>query len=103
MPPVHQTVEEYNTPEIEVYREQVDMLSLLSADDPEIWVNNTGGHNNEPLTTSSLYHHPFHAREIKKFADAVGVPNVTTYGNPVLFSNADDEDFIAFLMRKLGE
>ena len=94
---------EYETPEITAYRQQVDMLSLLSADDPEIWVKNTGGHNNEPTTTNSLNHHPFHARTIKQFADAAGVPNVTTYGNPILFGDPDGEDFVAFLIRKLSE
>ncbi|MEL6559531.1 MAG: alpha/beta hydrolase [Bacteroidota bacterium] len=95
--------EEYESSQTDAYRKQVDMLSLLSADDPEIWVSNTGGHNNEPTTTSSFNHHPFHAREIKRFADAAGVPNVTTYGNPVLFSNADNEDFVDFLIRKINE
>ncbi|RNC86375.1 MAG: hypothetical protein ED556_08770 [Winogradskyella sp.] len=95
--------EEYDTPEIETYRQQVDMLSLLSSDDPEIWVTNTGGHNNEPMTTGSFNHHPFHAREIKEFADAAGVANVANYGNPVLFNNTDGEDFIAFLIRKINE
>ncbi|MEM9077097.1 MAG: alpha/beta hydrolase [Bacteroidota bacterium] len=95
--------EEYETPEIEAYRKQVDMLSFLSSDDPEIWVKNTGGHNDEPTTKSSFNHHPFHAREIKQFADAVGVPNITIYGNPVLFDNSNNEDFVAFLIRKINE
>ena len=93
----------YNTPEVEAYRKQVDMLSFISSDDPEIWVKNTGGHNNVPTTTSSFNHHPFHAREIKKFADANGVKNVTTYGNPILFSSVGDEDFVTFLIRKINE
>ena len=97
------SLEEYDTPEIEAYREQVDMLGLLSADDPEIWVNNTGGHNNEPLTTGSFNHHPFHAKTIKEFADAAGVPNVATYGNPILFSDPSNEDYVAFLIRKINE
>jgi len=97
------TQEEYNTAEVEGYREQVDMLALLSSDDPEIWVKNTGGHNNEPLTTGSFYHHPFHAREIKAFADAAGVENIAVYGNPILFDDTNGEDFVAFLIRKISE
>lgn len=97
------TLAAYQTPEIQAYRAQVDMLGLMSSDDPEIWVSNTGGHNNEPLTTSSFNHYPFHARAIKQFADAAGVPNITTYGNPVLFSNANGEGFVAFLIRKINE
>ena len=95
--------EEYHTPEIDAYRQQVDMLALLSADDPEIWVTNTGGHNNIPQTTSSWNHHPFHAREIKEFADAVGVTNVATYGNPIVFSDPSEETYIDFLLRKINE
>ncbi|MEM1003588.1 MAG: alpha/beta hydrolase fold domain-containing protein [Bacteroidota bacterium] len=97
------TLEAYNTPEILTYRHQVDMLTMLSADDPEIWVNNTGGHNNEPLTTGSFNHHPFHAKTIKEFAEAVGVPVVATYGNPILFTTPGNESYIEFLMRKLNE
>lgn len=97
------TQAEYETPEVEAYRAQVDMLALISSDDPEIWVTNTGGHNEAPLTTGSFYHHPFHAREIKKFADAAGVPNVATFGNPILFSDPSNEDFVDFLMRKINE
>jgi pimeloyl-ACP methyl ester carboxylesterase len=94
---------EYETSEIETYRQEVDMLSLLSADDPEIWVKNTGGHNNEPMTTSSFNHHAFHAREIKEFADAAGVPNIAIYGNPILYDNSNNESFIQFLTRKINE
>ncbi|MDT0557215.1 alpha/beta hydrolase [Ichthyenterobacterium sp. W332] len=94
---------EYETTEIETYRQEVDMLSLLSADDPEMWVKNTGGHNNEPMTTSSFNHHPFHAREIKEFADAAGVPNITIYGNPILYDNSNNENFVQFLTRKINE
>ncbi|OEK06492.1 hypothetical protein BFP71_02110 [Roseivirga misakiensis] len=97
------TMEAYQTPEIQAYREQVDMLSLLSSDDPEIWVRNTGGHNDVPMTTSSFNHHPFHAREIKEFADAAGVLNVTTYGNPILFSDPNNEEYVEFLTRKINE
>lgn len=95
--------EEYESPAIDQYRESVDMLSLLSPDDPEIWVTNTGGHNNKPQTQGSFNHHPFHAREIKEYADAVGVPNVATFGKPVLFSDPSNEDFVDFFIRKLGE
>ena len=97
------TREEYETPEVEAYRKQVDMLAMLSSDDPEIWVTNTGGHNDKPETTSSLYHHPFHAREIKEFADAAGVANVATYGNPILYSDPLNEELVEFLKRKIGE
>ncbi|MEM6346376.1 MAG: alpha/beta hydrolase [Bacteroidota bacterium] len=94
--------EEYETPEIEAYRQKVDMLATISADDPEIWVSNTGGTNELPQTTGHWYHHPFHAREIKEFADAAGVPNVCNYGKPLLYSDGQEE-YVDFLIRKLNE
>lgn len=93
---------EYESPEIDAYRAQVDMLALLTADDPDIWVKNTGGHNDVPETTGSWYHHPYHAREIKEFAEAVGVTVVATYGNPILFSDPSNEYYTDFFIRKLN-
>ena len=93
---------EYESPEIDDYRNQIDALSLLSPDDPEIWVTNTGGHNNAPETQSSWNHHPFHAREIREFAEAAGIPVVATYGNPILFSDPSNEYYVDFFLRKLN-
>ena len=95
------SLEEYESEEIDAYRRSVDALSLMSSDDPEIWIENKGPSNGAPQTRGSFNHHPFHAREIKEFADAVGVPNVVSYGNPVLFSDPSNEGYIEFLMRKL--
>ncbi len=97
------TIAEYETPEIDAYRQEVDMLSMITADDPEIWVDNTGQSNAEPQNTGSLYHHAFHAREIKEFANAAGVPNVATYGRPLLYSDPSNEEFVPFLIRKINE
>lgn len=97
------SLEAYDTPEIDAYRQQVDMLGMLTSDDPEIWVSNTGTQNSAPMTTGSFNHHPFHAREIKAFADAVGVPTVAKYGNPILYSDPSNESFVDFLLRKLNE
>lgn len=99
--------EEYESPEIDEYRQKVDMLSLLSSDDPEIWVSNVGGGltNGMPSNWPSgqLNHHPFHAREIKEFADAVGVANVCRYGNPILYEDLNFESWHDFFIRKLNE
>lgn len=96
-----QTLEEYRGEPINTYRKQVDMLSLLTSDDPEIWVTNLGGHNDKPQTESSWYHHPFHAREIKEFAESMGISVVAAYGSPVLFDNLNNESYVDFFIRKL--
>ncbi|MEO0473149.1 MAG: alpha/beta hydrolase [Bacteroidota bacterium] len=95
--------EEYESPEVLAYRQQVDMLAMISSDDPEIWVENTGPQNTAPQNEGDWNHHPFHAREIKEYADAAGVPNVATYGKPVLFSTPGEEGSVDFLLRKLNE
>ena len=72
--------DEYDTPEIINYRERVDMLDLMSKDDPPIWVSNVQSAVVYPRTTGLLYHHAYHARELKERADALGIENVISYG-----------------------
>lgn len=93
----------YEAPEMDTYRQEVDMLGWLTSDDPELWINNTGPLNTIPQSDSDFNHHPFHAREIKAYADAAGVPNVTTYGKPILVQDPSNESYVDFLLRKLGE
>ena len=97
--------EAYESPLIDVYRQQVDMLSLLSAGDPEMWIYSPSYRdgNGLPVSEDHANHHPFHAREIREFADAAGVPSVCRYGTPVLYSDPDFGDYVPFLLRKLRE
>ncbi len=98
------SINEYNTPEIDTYRERVDMLSSLTSDDPEIWCANIYTLVEPPIDESIAYHHAFHAREIKERADIVGVKNVTYYGrNPILFSDPSNETLVDFILRKTSE
>ncbi|NOS57467.1 MAG: alpha/beta hydrolase [Cyclobacteriaceae bacterium] len=98
---------QYESAAIDTYRAEVDMLSLLSADDPEIWINNTlrdvvNPYN--PFSADIPSHHAFHARELKKRADAVGVKNISYYGkNPVLYSHPSNESWTLFCKRKINE
>jgi len=92
--------DDFYSPEIVSYRNDVDMLDLMSSDDPEIWVNNTLRDVVPPTTIELLNHHPYHARELKEHADSLGIPNVAYYGD---YSDPSDEDFVSFLIRKLEE
>lgn len=96
---------EYNTPEIDAYRERIDMLTLLTTDDPDIWVNNTKSAVAPPSAGLNITnHHAFHAREIKIRADMVGVPIICYYGkDPILYSDPSGEGYVDFLIRKLNE
>lgn len=91
--------EDYNSPEIIEYREQVDMLSHISPDDPPIWSQSVTSKNSFPEYLGAWLHHPFHTREIKRQADAAGVENVCIYGDPIIYADPSDEDYISFLIR----
>ncbi len=98
---------QYESPAIDAYRAEVDMLSLMSVDDPEIWVNNTlrdviNPYN--PFNADIPSHHAFHARELKKRADAVGVKNIAYYGkNPIIYAHPSNETWTLFCKRKINE
>lgn len=98
------SIKEYNMPHIAEYREKVDMLYLLTSDDPEIWVENTITPVTAPVDNEIANHHAFHAREIKKRADSAGVPNVCYYGrDSITFRDPSNESYIDFIIRKISE
>lgn len=96
---------QYESTSIDAYRAEVDMLSLMSPDDPEIWINNTLRDVVHPYSAPEISsHHAFHARELKERADAVGIENVTYYGkSPVLYSDPNNESWTEFCKRKINE
>jgi acetyl esterase/lipase len=96
---------QYQSPAIVAYRAEVDMLSLMSADDPEIWINNTLRDVVHPYAAPEIAsHHAFHARELKKRADALGVKNIAYYGrNPVIYAHPGNESWTQFCKRKINE
>ncbi len=98
------SLEEYNTDEIKQYRDRVDMMDFLSADDPEFWAENILTVVAPPITPDVIYHHAYHVKVLKEQADKVGLDNVCYYGkNPVLYEDPSGEGFVDFVIRKLGE
>lgn len=101
------SVAQYQSSAITAYRAEVDMLGLLTADDPEIWVNNTLRDVVNPYVPYNAdipSHHAFHARELKRRADSVGVENVVYYGkNPVIYADPSNESWTQFCKRKINE
>jgi len=80
------------------------MLALFSSNDPEIWVENIKQPVIYPNQSAIMVHHAFHARELKKKADVLGVKNVVYYGkDPLLYADQSQERFTTFVMRKLNE
>ena len=98
---------QYESAAIDTYRTEVDMLALMSADDPEIWINNTLRdvvNPYSPFNSDIPSHHAFHAREIRERANALGVNNVAYYGkNSTIYSNPSNESWTQFCKRKINE
>lgn len=59
------------TPDLLSYRQSVDMLRLMTADDPPIFVFNEGK-DGMPLFTDPQ-HHPLHAKYLKIYAEKIGI------------------------------
>lgn len=95
---------EYESAVIDSYRAEVDMLALLTADDPAIWIDNTLRDVVPPYSAPEIAsHHAFHARELKERSDAVGVENIIYYGkNPIIYSHPSNETWTQFCKRILG-
>jgi hypothetical protein len=99
------SIAQYESATIDAYRAEVDMLSLMTSDDPEIWVNNTLRDVAHPYSAPDLSsHHAFHARALKARANAVGVTCIASYGrNPILYSDPSNETWVDFCIRKIQE
>ncbi|NUO00474.1 MAG: alpha/beta hydrolase [Saprospiraceae bacterium] len=101
------SIAQYESSAIDTYRAEVDMLSLMTSDDPEIWINNTLRDVVNPYSPYSQdipSHHAFHARELKERADEVGVKNIAFYGkNPIIYANPGNESWTEFCKRKINE
>lgn len=94
------SVEQLNSEAISAYRADVDMLSLMSIDDPVTWLRNAEQPALSLLTAGVLFHHPFHAREIREQANAIGLTTVS-YIPELGIADASGEQLIPFLLRHI--
>ncbi|MBX2797351.1 MAG: alpha/beta hydrolase [Myxococcales bacterium] len=90
----------YTDPDIIAYREEVDMLGLLSSDDPPLRVENVFESAGMPLTIGGFYHHPFHALAVDEFGEAVGV-DVQAVLPTMEIDESGGETATEFLLRHL--
>ena len=99
-----ESMDDYATTAIDDYREDVDMLDMVSSDDPELWLQSTSVPLGVPETEGALLHHPFFVRELVEATDAAGVATVFAwgYGNEI---NASERQEASrdFLIRKLTD
>jgi hypothetical protein len=70
------SMDQLESAEIQSYRSEVDMLGLMSADDPRFYVNNPFPNAGIPTNEDALFHHAYHARAVTQQADTIGLSYV---------------------------
>lgn len=85
---------------IAAYRADVDMLGLMSADDPETWLSNAEQPLMVPTNAGLFFHHAYHAREIWENANTIGLQTVA-YIPQLGVVDASGEQLIPFLIRHI--
>lgn len=94
-------IEDFDSPAILAYREQVDMLDLMDADDPPFYVQNDLEPAAAPLTVDLAFHHANHALVLAEQADEIGLENVA-YIKALMIEDPSGEGWLEFALRHLG-
>lgn len=84
------------------YRAKVNMLSFISAGDPDIYLISAGVPYTFPSNKGNLIHHPLHAKAIKDKASIMGV-SCKALIPAIGIDNTNGETAHDFLVRKLKE
>lgn len=95
-------LDRFESPEIVEYRRRVDMLGLLTADDPPIFVRNQNQPDEPPVRVNVLFHHANHAVVVANRAREVGVEYVL-YAPVLGIEDPSGEDDVDFALRLLME
>ena len=84
------------------YRHAIDMLSLMTADDPEFYVLNQGRPDTFPKNTGELNHHPLHSKALMDRATTIGIKGKFIIdGMKINTTNGESRE--SFVMRILKE
>lgn len=95
-----ESLSEFYSPDIQDYRKKVDMLFMMSADDPEFWVANTQTPVVAPTESTIVTLHAYHAKTLRLRANALGIKQVSYHG---YYEDPSGESFVDFILRKAGE
>lgn len=88
------------TSRIVAYRQNVDLLGLMDASDPEVWVANQSVPVTAPTNVSILYHHPYHAKALMDKAKQVGLQG-SFYIPQMKIMPTKQETMTQFILRKV--
>ena len=81
------------------YRDRVDMLDMVDANDPPVYLISTSTSAEMPVSVGALYHHPYHADAVRLAAEEVGL-EVESY-LPELEVDTAEGGTVDFLLRYL--
>jgi len=87
--------------ETQLYRNEVNMQSFMSGDDPEMYITSSVDYI-FPTNSSELYHHPLHANTLRLKALELGIPGVYYIPNMGIDTRSG-ESTEEFLIRKIGK
>ena len=96
---IDQLHELYSSP-IVAYRQDVDLLGLMDAADPEVWVANQSVPVTKPSSVGILYHHPYHAKALRDQAQKVGLKG-NYYIPRMNIMPSSQESMTDFILRKV--
>jgi acetyl esterase/lipase len=97
-------VDDFESEAILEYRAEVDMLSLMDANDPPFYVQNDlapAGPQAPPITVNLAFHHANHALVLADQADEIGLENVA-YMEALEIADPSGEDSLDFALRHFG-
>ncbi|MFO7735800.1 MAG: alpha/beta hydrolase [bacterium] len=95
------SMDELYTPEIEKYRKKVDMLDLMTEDDPEVFVFNAHQNAGHPgADFYSLLHHPRHAEVLKNRAEETNMKG-RFYAPALGIEDSSGEWIVPFILRNI--
>lgn len=88
----------YSEAKVRRYGDVLDMLAMISPDDPEMYVINDKVVYQIPTNTSELYHHPLHGKALKDKVESMGGRGV--FVMPQLgIDTSQGESIFDFVMR----
>lgn len=91
---------ELATPATTAYRQEVDLLALLSPDDPPLWIESRNPAASAPADRNQLFHHYKHGEALLNQAQNAGVACMARFP-AVSFQSADWEELIDFFKNRL--
>jgi len=82
-------------------RARLDMLSLMTSDDPEFYLSNTINDYIFPTNSEQLLHHPLHSKALMDRALEINVPSIVHLPSMGI-DTRNEESIVNFILRKIG-